>query len=99
MTFLVWDESTMYYLLSARASDMPDKGSVNLLIWTAITKAHELGLNFDLDGVSTAGTAQFLAGFGGALSTRMTVAHARPLYSTLQHFGRIFGIGNTSTYS
>ena len=99
MTFLVWDDHKMYYLLSARSQDVPDKGSVNLLIWSAITKAHERGLVFDLDGVSTSGTAQFLAGFGGKLSTRMTVACARPVYSTVQHFARLMGMGNTSSFT
>ena len=99
MTFLVWDDHKMYYLLSARSQDAPDKGSVNLLIWSAIAKAHERGLVFDLDGVSTSGTAQFLAGFGGKLSTRMTVACARPVYSTVQHFARLMGMGNTSSFT
>jgi len=99
MTFLVWDKQTMFYLLSARSPDHPDKGAVSQLIWTAMTHAHERGLVFDLDGVSTTGTAQFLTGFGGELGARMTVAKARPLYSTLQHFGRLLGHGNTSNYT
>jgi len=99
MTFLVWDGRAMYYLLSARSPEIADKGSVNLLIWSAMKKANELGLIFDLDGVSTAGTAQFLAGFGGELKTRMIVTRAGPLYATLQHFGRMVGFGNTSFYS
>ena len=99
MTFLVWGHGTMYYLLSARAPDLADKGSINLLIWSAMRKAHELGLVFDLDGVSTAGTARFLNGFGGKLSTRMIVTCARPVYSTLQHFGRIAGFIKSSNYT
>jgi Acetyltransferase (GNAT) domain len=99
MTFVVWDRRAMYYLLSARLPDVPDKGAVNLLIWTAMKTANELGLIFDLDGVSTAGTAQFLAGFGGEIGTRLIVSSARPLYSTFQHAGRLFGLGNTSSHT
>jgi len=99
MTFLVWDQRVMYYLLSVRAADVQDKGAVNFLIWSAITRANELGLVFDLDGVSTSGTAQFLSGFGGVLGERITVASARPIYATLQNIGRRCGFGNTSRYS
>lgn len=98
MTFVVWDQRAMYYLLSARAQGVADKGSVNLLIWSAMQNANKRGLLFDLDGVSTTGTAQFLAGFGGELKTRMIASCARPTYSTLQHFGRTFRFVNASTY-
>jgi hypothetical protein len=99
MTFLIWGYGTMYYLLSARAPDLPDKGSINLLIWSAMKKAHELGLVFDLDGVSTTGTARFLSGFGGQIKTRLIVTRARPLYSTLQHFGRMAGLIKPSNFT
>lgn len=99
MIFVVWDRRTMYYLLSVRAPDRPDKGAVNLLIWSAMQKAHRLGLSFDLDGVSTSGNARFLSHFGGELRTRMVVTSSRPLFSTLQHFKRMLGYGSTSSYS
>jgi hypothetical protein len=99
MTFVVWDRRVMYYLLTVRYPEVGDKGSVNLLIWSAMQKAHELGLIFDLDGVSTTGTAEFLSHLGGELRTRMIVTSARPMYSTLQHFKRILGYGSTSSYS
>jgi hypothetical protein len=53
MTFLVWDDQKMYYLMSARDTDVRDNGSANLLVWSAMKRAHELGLVFDLDGVQT----------------------------------------------
>ncbi|MCW2275842.1 hypothetical protein M2321_003441 [Rhodoblastus acidophilus] len=99
MTFVVWDRRVMSYLLTVRYPEAGDKGSVNLLIWTAMQKAHELGLIFDLDGVSTTGTAEFLSHLGGELRTRMIVTSARPLFSTFQHFKRILGYGSSSSYS
>jgi hypothetical protein len=84
MTFLVWDDQSMYYLMSTRDTDVRDSGSVNLLIWSAMKRAHERGLLFDLDGVSTAGTARFLSGFGGTIKTRIVVTKGQPLYNLVQ---------------
>jgi hypothetical protein len=84
MVFLVWGHGTMYYLLSTRASDAGDNGSVNLLLWTAIQRAHALGLVLDLDGVSTSGTARFLSRFGGSMEMRLIVRRSKFLYTALQ---------------
>jgi hypothetical protein len=84
MTFIVWDSEKMYYLLTTHAPDVRDNGSVSLLIWSAMQRAHELGLIFDLDGVTTAGIARFLGGFGGASRTRLAITSHRPLYNAVQ---------------
>jgi hypothetical protein len=85
MVYLVWDTRAMYYLLSTRGHAPNDNGSVNLLIWAAMKRAHDLGLVFDLDGVYTSGSARFLSGFGGRVQTRLVVRRGRPLFSTLQY--------------
>lgn len=84
MTFLVWDDRTMYYLMSTRDIDVRDNGSPNLLVWTAMKRAHERGLFFDLDGVSNIGMARFLSGFGGTIKTRLIVTKGQPLYNVVQ---------------
>jgi len=84
MVFLVWGHGTMYYLLSSRASDAGDNGSVNLLLWVAVQRAHARGLVLDLDGVSSSGTARFLSRFGGSLEMRLIVRRSGFLYSALQ---------------
>jgi Acetyltransferase (GNAT) domain len=83
MIFLVWDNSTMYYLLSTRARDTGDNGSVNFLLWSAMKQAGQLGLTFDLDGVSTSGTARFLSGFGGEIRTRLVIRRSAMPYRIL----------------
>jgi hypothetical protein len=88
MAYLVWGHGTMYYLLSSRASDAGDNGSINLLIWSAIQRAHARGLVFDLDGVSSSGTARFLSGFGGRLEMRLIIRRAAPVYQTMQYVKR-----------
>jgi hypothetical protein len=78
----------MYYLLSTRAEDAGDNGSVSLLIWSAIKRAHNRGLMFDLDGVSTSGIARFLSGFGGRLQVRTIVQRSSLAYGALQYAKR-----------
>jgi len=80
MVYLVWGSGIMYYLLSARNPDTGSTGAVNLLLWSAIERAHERGLMFDFDGLINSGQMRFLLGFGGQLSTRLIVTRSRPLY-------------------
>ncbi len=88
MVFLVWGHGTMYYLMTTRVIDAKDNGSVPLLIWSAIKRAHERSLIFDLDGVSTSGLARFLSGFGGQIRTRTIVQRSSFAYSALQYAKR-----------
>jgi hypothetical protein len=81
MTFLVWGNGILYYLLSMRSpSTEDDNGSVSLLIWSAIKKAHQLGLCFDFDGIATSGIARFYVGFGGQITTRLIVTRGNLAY-------------------
>ena len=99
MVFLLWGRGTMYYLLSTRSDDPSDNGSIPLLIWTAMKRAHDLGLIFDLDGVSSSGTARFLSGFGGRLRERTIVRRSSSLYSVLGYAKQrvLFGLPDGSS--
>jgi hypothetical protein len=98
MTFLVWGYGRMYYLLSTRADDDGDNGSVNLLIWAAMQRAHMRGLVLDLDGVSTSGTARFLSGFSGSPKLRMIVRRSGFAYDVVELAKRrIFGFPSRET--
>jgi lipid II:glycine glycyltransferase (peptidoglycan interpeptide bridge formation enzyme) len=99
MVYLVWGYGTMYYLLSTRAPDKSDNGSVNLLIWSAIKQASQIGLVFDLDGVYSSGTARFLSGFGGEIKTRLTVRRSRFPYSALQFVRRQYTRDETQFFT
>jgi lipid II:glycine glycyltransferase (peptidoglycan interpeptide bridge formation enzyme) len=85
MTFLVWDDCFLYYLLSTRTPGAREGGAASLLIWSAIQKAHELGLSFDFDGVSTSGIARFYAGFGGQICNRLIVTGKKSAFSAAQY--------------
>jgi hypothetical protein len=90
MTYIVWGHGMLYYTLSTRVPDAVESGSVNLLIWSAMKKAHELGLICDLDGVVSQGTARFLGGFGGEIRVRSVATLVRPVYGALQYVARKF---------
>jgi lipid II:glycine glycyltransferase (peptidoglycan interpeptide bridge formation enzyme) len=96
MTFVVWDDRKMYYLMSTRDTAVRDTGSVNLLIWSAMKRAHERGLIFDLDGVSNEGTARFLSGFGGTIKTRLVVTKGQPVYNVVQSVKTIMRGGRSA---
>ena len=85
MTFLVWDDKLLYYLLATRAPDGREGGAASLLIWAAIQKAKKLGLCFDFDGVSTSGIARFYAGFGGQICNRLIVTGKKTAFSAAQY--------------
>ncbi len=84
MVFLVWGYGTMYYTLSTRAGHADDNGSVSLLIWSAIKRAWSRGLKFDLDGVSSSGTARFYSGFNGCPKLRFIVRKRPALHDLLR---------------
>jgi hypothetical protein len=96
MAFVVWDDKKMYYLMSTRDTTLHDNGSANLLVWSAMKRAHELGLIFDLDGVSNEGTARFLTGFGGTIKTRLVVTKGQSVYNVVQSVKTILRGGRSA---
>ena len=76
MVYLVWGHGRMYYLLSSRAADAGDNGSVNLLIWTAISGRTAADVTGSRRGL-TSGTARFLSRFGGTPDMRLIARRSR----------------------
>ena len=83
MIFTVWDDRTTYYSLSTRAGHEGDNGSICLLIWTALKRAHQRGLAFDFLGISTSGRAKFYLGFGATPGIRLVAQRASLRYEGL----------------
>ena len=71
--FYAWDAQAAYYLLSSRRPDAGN-GAVSLLLWHAMRDIAARGLIFDFEGVVTAGSALFFAGFGGVITPRYVVS-------------------------
>jgi len=89
MAFLVCSDTTMYYLATTRSGDAEDNGAVSLLIWWSLQSCHQRGLVFDLDGVTSSGTARFLSRFGGKIKSRLVVRRRRPVYRLIQDARRL----------
>jgi hypothetical protein len=88
MVFLVWGSDVMYYLLATRLPDPTSAGAANLVLWSAINRAHRRGLILDLDGIIHAGQMRFFLGFGGKMSSRLIVTRGRPLYHVVRYVHR-----------
>ncbi|WP_129286759.1 GNAT family N-acetyltransferase [Streptomyces sp. GZWMJZ-114] len=61
---VVWDERTMYYLLSGSDEYARQHGAVALLIWEAIQLAAEVSSSFDFEGSMLPGVERMFRGFG-----------------------------------
>lgn len=99
MIFLLWDEATMYYHLSTRCPDTSDSNTICFLLWSAIERAHQRGLIFDLDGVSTSGTARFLSRFGGLPKIRLVAQRSSLLYGAIQYARQVVTRGTRNDAS
>jgi hypothetical protein len=98
MTYLAWGHGIMYYLLSTR-SFQGDYGAISLLLWSAMKRAHELGLVLDLDGVYSSGTVKFLSGFGGRIKTRLMIRRSQPHFHALQSLKRHYARDETQLFT
>lgn len=87
--FCVWDDTTLYYLLSTRSLDSGN-GAITTLVWHAIQIAVSKNLIFDFDGLAHVGAVLFYAGFGGEMKPRYLVKKAVPSYRLAQEFRRKF---------
>ncbi|MHB8580436.1 MAG: GNAT family N-acetyltransferase [Ignavibacteriaceae bacterium] len=63
--FLVWDNKTVYYLLSGADPMLRNSGATSLLVWEAIKFASQSGKHFDFEGSVVESIERFVRGFGG----------------------------------
>ncbi len=62
--FLVWDRTTMYYLIPCYDPAYKDSGASALLVLEAIKLAHRKHLSFDFEGSMDSGVAKHYSQFG-----------------------------------
>jgi hypothetical protein len=70
--FFVWDGGSCYFLMGTRRPGTY-RGSLSLLVWEGIKHAAQLGLIFDMHGVSNDETMAFFTGFGATIAPRYIV--------------------------
>lgn len=62
--YLVWDETSAYYLLGARDSSLENTGATSLLLWEAIQHASTVTTRFDFEGSMLKPVERFFSAFG-----------------------------------
>lgn len=63
--YLVWDNSTTYYLMAGENPELRKSGANNLLIWHAIRHASNVSEAFDFEGSMIETVEEFVRSFGG----------------------------------
>ena len=63
--YVVWDERTMYALVSARDPELQATGANTLLYWEAIRLASQVSRVFDFEGSMVEPIEHYFRGFGG----------------------------------
>jgi hypothetical protein len=73
--FCAWDNSSSYYLMTAR-DPAAHLGATSLLVWEAVTDAARSGLIFDFDGIINEGGARFAYNFTSNVAPRYIATRA-----------------------
>ena len=76
MLYVVWDERTMYALMSARNREVEPAGANTLLYWEAIRLAAEVSRVFDFEGSMVEPIEHYFRGFGGRQTPYFCVTKA-----------------------
>jgi hypothetical protein len=76
--FVVWDDRTMYALISAREAELQNSGANSLLYWEAIRLAAQVSRVFDFEGSMIEPIARFFRAFGGRQAPYFLVTKASP---------------------
>jgi hypothetical protein len=76
--YLVWDERTLYPIISARDTELQAFGANALLYWEAIRFASTVSRTFDFEGSMLEPVEHFVRGFGGRQTAYFCVSKATP---------------------
>jgi hypothetical protein len=77
--FVVWDQTSCYYLMATRAKEST-YGATSAALWASVKFAMSKQQIFDFDGIYNAGSAKFFASFGGNVSPRFVIQKANLAY-------------------
>lgn len=63
-TMFIWDQKSVYYLMSGSKINFRNSQSLSLLIWEGIKLAHKMDRKFDFEGSMKQNIESFFRGFG-----------------------------------
>ena len=75
--YVVWDNSSAYYLMGGTAPGSRTTGASSLLLWEAIQHASSVTNAFDFEGSMVESIERFFRGFGGRLTPYFSVSHTK----------------------
>ncbi|QEN05681.1 GNAT family N-acetyltransferase [Thiospirochaeta perfilievii] len=81
--YLVWDKKTCYYILGGADPENRVGSPQAFLLWEAIKRTADRGLEFDFEGSMVPGIEKFFRSFGG---------ERVPYYQVWKHRSKIFGL-------
>lgn len=83
--YLVWDQTTVYYLMGGADPKLRNSGATSLLLWTAIQFAAEQKKIFDFEGSMLEPVERFVRAFGAAQTPYFVIQNVQhPLLKFLQ---------------
>lgn len=82
--FLVWDATTMYYLMAGSDPDKRGSGANNLLIWHVLQWAAEVTQTFDFEGSVIPGIEHFFRSFGATQTLMLRATKESPRFATFK---------------
>ena len=75
--YVVWDERTLYPIISARDPELQVFGANTLLYWEAIQLAATVSRVFDFEGSMLEPVEHFVRGFGGRQTPYFAISKSR----------------------
>jgi GNAT acetyltransferase-like protein len=91
--FCAWDETSAFYLLSARGLGSCNSAT-SLLLWEAVKQAARRDLTFDFAGLGNTGSILVYSGFTARISSRYVAVRARRLARVMNELKSLFAPEN-----
>ena len=84
--YLVWDESTAYYLMGGGDPELRNSGATSLCMWEAIQFAATVTKSFDFEGSMLEPVERFFRAFGAKQTPYFTVSKTNSRVLKLRNF-------------
>jgi hypothetical protein len=88
--YLVWDNSTAYYLIGGADPKYRTSGAASLLMFEAIKFTAEKGLTFDFEGSMIESVERFFRGFGAVQTPYFEITKMNGLVKAVHSINSIF---------
>ena len=75
--YVIWDNNTMYYLMSGGNPAFRNSGATSLLLWEAIQDASKMNLKFDFEGSMIEPIERVFRAFGGKQTSYFQITKSK----------------------